>query len=338
MIHSQSKSPLLLDGFGRVARKLRISITDRCNMRCVYCMPTNNTEWFEQNDILTYDEIIRIATILARLGIEKIRLTGGEPLVRPKLEDLIRRLSNIEGINMISMTTNGLVLRDKVKELKDAGLESINISLDTFKADRFRTISGGVYGLDNVLDAIYAADRAKLKIKINTVIMRGWNDDEIADFAKFARHTGYTVRFIEFMPLDGSGIWEPNLVVSKKEMIQRITENVKKLVPLYNKNSEPAALYSFVDGKGTLGFISSVTEPFCGNCDRMRITSDGRLLTCLYENPGYDLKSLLRGGKYDDDITTYILECIKKKPEGIISIIRVKALKPTLNLMHRIGG
>jgi GTP 3',8-cyclase len=338
MIYSQSKSPLLLDGFGRVARKLRISITDRCNMRCVYCMPTNNTEWFEQNDILTYDEIVRTATILARLGIEKIRLTGGEPLVRPKLEDLIRRLSNIEGINMISMTTNGLVLRDKVKELKDAGLESINISLDTFKADRFRTISGGVYGLDNVLDAIYAADRAKLKIKINTVIMRGWNDDEIADFAKFARHTGYTVRFIEFMPLDGSGIWEPNLVVSKKEMIQRITENVKKLVPLYNKNSEPAVLYSFVDGKGTLGFISSVTEPFCGNCDRMRITSDGRLLTCLYENPGYDLKSLLRGGKSDDDITTYILECIKKKPEGIISIIRVKALKPTLNLMHRIGG
>lgn len=336
MIHSQGKP--LLDSFGRVARKLRISVTDRCNMRCVYCMPTNNAEWFEQNDILTYDEIVRTATILARLGIEKIRVTGGEPLVRPKLEELIKRLSNIEGINTISMTTNGLLLRDKVKELKDAGLESINISLDTFKTDRFKTISGGAHGLDNVLDAIYSADRAKLKAKINTVIMRGWNDDEITDFAKFARHTGYTVRFIEFMPLDGSGIWEPNLVVSKKEIIQRITQNVKELVPLYNENSEPAALYSFADGKGTLGFISSITEPFCGNCDRMRITSDGRLLTCLYENPGYDLKSLLRSGKSDNDITTYILECIKKKPEGIISIIRAKALKPTLNLMHRIGG
>ncbi len=334
MVHSQSK---LVDGFGRIAIKLRISITDRCNMRCVYCMPANNTEWFEQNDILTYDEIVRLASILARLGIEKIRITGGEPLVRPKLEDLIRRLSNLDGIKTISMTTNGFILRDKVMQLRDAGLGSINVSLDTFKEDRFKAITG-VQGLDNVLDAMYAAYHAGLKVKVNTVIMRGWNDDEIVDFAKFARYTGYTVRFIEFMPLDGAGIWEPNLVVSKRETIQRINEDVKELVPLYNKTSEPATLYSFVDGKGILGFIPSITEPFCGNCDRMRITSVGRLLTCLYENPGYDLKGLLRSGKSDDDIRTYILECVKKKPEGIISIIRAKELRPTLNLMHRIGG
>jgi cyclic pyranopterin phosphate synthase len=334
MARSQNK---LIDGFARNAIKLRISITDRCNMRCVYCMPTSNNEWYEQSDILTYDEIVRLASILARLGIEKIRITGGEPLVRPKLEDLIRKLSNLDGIKSISMTTNGLILRDKVMQLRDAGLGSINVSLDTFNEDRFKAITG-VQGLDNVVNAMYAAKHAGLELKVNTVIIRGWNDDEIVDFAKFARSTGYTVRFIEFMPLDGTGIWKPNLVVSKSETIKRINEDLKELKPLYNKNSEPATLYSFVDGKGTLGFIPSITEPFCGNCDRMRITPVGRLLTCLYENPGYDLKALLRSGKSDDYITTYILECIKKKPEGIISKIRAKELRPTLNLMHRIGG
>jgi GTP 3',8-cyclase len=334
MARSQNK---LIDTFARNAIKLRISITDRCNMRCVYCMPTNNNEWFEQNDIIAYDEIVRLASILARLGIEKIRITGGEPLVRPKLEDLIKKLSNLDGIKSISMTTNGLLLRDKVMQLRDAGLKSVNVSLDTFKEDRFKAITG-VQGLDNVVSAMYAAEHTGLEVKVNTVIIRGWNDDEIVDFAKFARNTGYTVRFIEFMPLDGTGIWEPNLVVSKSETIQRINEDLKELKPLYNKNSEPATLYSFVDGKGILGFIPSITEPFCENCDRMRITPVGRLLTCLYENPGYDLKALLRSGKSDDYIATYILECIKKKPEGIISKIRAKELRPTLNLMHRIGG
>jgi GTP 3',8-cyclase len=334
MTGSQNK---LIDSFARNAIKLRISITDRCNMRCVYCMPTNNNEWFGQNDILAYDEIVRLARILARLGIEKIRITGGEPLLRPKLEDLIRKLSNLDGIKSISMTTNGLFLRDKVMQLRDSGLKSINVSLDTFKQDRFKAITG-VQGLDNVVSAMYESEHAGLEVKVNTVIIRGWNDDEIVDFAKFARSTGYTVRFIEFMPLDGTGIWKPNLVVSKRETIQRINEDLKELQPLYNKNSEPATLYSFVDGKGILGFIPSITEPFCENCDRMRITPVGRLLTCLYENPGFDLKALLRSGKSDDYITRYILECIKKKPEGIISKIRAKELRPTLNLMHRIGG
>lgn len=335
MVQLQSK---LVDGFGRIGRKLRISITDRCNMRCVYCMPNGNTEWIEQNNILTYDEIVKLATILARLGIDKIRVTGGEPLVRPKVEDLIKTLSNIDEIKAISMTTNGLLLRDKVMQLRDAGLSSINVSLDTFKEDRFKAITG-IRGLDKVMNAIRVADDAGLKIKINTVIMRGWNDDEIADFARFARFTGYTVRFIEFMPLDGSGIWEPNLVVTKNETINRISKVVKELVRVDNNNSsEPATLYSFVDGIGTVGFIPSISEPFCGNCDRLRISSDGRLLTCLYENPGYDLRSMLRGKRSENEITEYILQSVKKKPEGIIKIIRTKSLKPTLNFMHRIGG
>jgi cyclic pyranopterin phosphate synthase len=301
-------------------------------------MPNGNTEWFEQNNILTYDEIVKLATILARLGIEKIRVTGGEPLVRPKVEELIKTLFNIDEIKAISMTTNGLLLRDKVMQLRDAGLSSINVSLDTFKEDRFKAITG-IRGLTKIMNAIRAADDAGLKIKINTVIMRGWNDDEIADFARFARFTGYTVRFIEFMPLDGSGIWEPNLVVTKNETIKRISKDVKELVRVENNNSaEPATLYSFVDGIGTVGFIPSISEPFCGNCDRLRISSDGRLLTCLYENPGYDLRSMLRGKRSENEITEYIIQSVKKKPEGIIKIIRTKSLKPTLNFMHRIGG
>jgi cyclic pyranopterin phosphate synthase len=328
----------LVDGFGRIGRKLRISITDRCNMRCVYCMPNGNTEWFEDNNILTYDEIVNLATILARLGIEKIRVTGGEPLVRPKVEDLIKSLSNIDEVKAISMTTNALLLRDKVMQLRDAGLSSINVSLDTFKEDRFKAITG-IRGLSKVMKAIRVADDAGLKIKINTVIMRGWNDDEIPDFARFARFTGYTVRFIEFMPLDGSGIWEPNLVVTKDETINRICKGVKELVRIENNNSsEPATLYSFVDGTGTVGFIPSISEPFCGSCDRLRISSDGRLLTCLFENPGYDLRSMLRGKRSENEISEYILQCVKKKPEGIIKIIRTKSLKPTLNFMHTIGG
>ena len=179
---------------------------------------------------------------------------------------------------------------------------------------------------------------AGLKLKINTVIIRGWNEDEVVDFARFARNTGYTVRFIEFMPLDGTGIWAPNLVVSKKEMVNMINSGLKELVPLHNNISEPATLYSFADGKGTIGFIPSMTEPFCKNCDRIRITSDGRLLTCLFENLGYNLRNLLLEGKSDSDIRRYILESVHKKPEGIISVIRTKALRPTLNLMNRIGG
>jgi GTP 3',8-cyclase len=337
MVDLQNK---LVDGFGRIARKLRISITDRCNMRCVYCMPSGNTEWIEQSNILTYDEIARLASILARLGIQKIRITGGEPLVRPKLEDLIMALSNINEIKAMSMTTNGLLLKDKAKKLRDAGLSSVNVSLDTFKENRFKAING-VRGLDKVMNSIRAADDAGLKIKVNTVIMRGWNDDEIADFARFARLTGYTVRFIEFMPLDGSGIWEPNLVVTKNETIHRIRKDVNDLVQVANNDnnsSEPATLYSFVDGIGTVGFIPSISEPFCGNCDRLRISSDGKLLTCLYENPGYDLRSMLRSNSSENEIIECILQSVKKKPEGIIKIVRTKSLKPTLNFMHRIGG
>ena len=301
-------------------------------------MPSNNTDWFEQDNILSYEEIIRLVTLFVGLGIEKIRVTGGEPTVRPKIESLIQALSKINGIKSISMTTNGLLLQEKIQQLKAAGLGSVNISLDTFRADRFKSMCG-IDGVAKTLTSIRTAYDAGLKVKLNTVIMRGWNDDEVEDFAIFARDTGLIVKFIEFMPLDGTGIWAPNLVFSKREMMERINNNVEELVPLHNDKSETAMLYSFADGKGTVGFIPSMTQPFCAYCDRIRITSDGRFLTCLFENPGYDLKGLLRNMRYNDDsIRKYIRQCIRKKPEGIINIIRTKALKPRINVMHRIGG
>jgi GTP 3',8-cyclase len=359
----EEEQPILIDSFGRIAKKLRISVTDRCNMQCMYCMPqVGKVRWFNEGDILDYDEITRLVSILRDLGIERIRLTGGEPLLRPMLENLTFSLAEINGIKSISMTTNGLLLRDKVKQLSDAGLESVNISLDTFRPHRFKAITGKD-NLNKVIDAVAAADDAGLKVKMNMVVIRGWNDDEIVDFANFARDTGHTVRFIEFMPLDGSGMWQPNLVYSKKEMIDLIIKDLGKITPLNhtankyfsdnnavndsnsNRNvngniysSDPATLYSFADEKGIIGFIPSMTEPFCASCDRVRLTSDGRLLTCLFEKPGYDLRSMLRSKKSDHYIKKRVVESVRKKPEGIIKIIRTKTLKPSLNLMHTIGG
>jgi len=326
------------DSYGRIAKKLRISVTDRCNMQCVYCMPYNNTNWLEQNTLLSYEQIVHLVNIFAKFGIEKIKITGGEPTVRPKIEELVKSLSNIDGIKSISMTTNGLLLKDKVKKLKDSGLNSITISLDTFNQKRFKAITGIEGGLTKVLDSIDAAKTAGLQVKINVVIMRGWNEEEIVHFAQFSRETNTIVKFIEFMPLDGTGIWTNNLVFSKREMIQLINTKVKKLVPLFNDNSDPARLYSFEDGIGIVGFIPSITEPFCQYCDRIRITSDGKFYTCLFEKKNYDLKILLQEGKSDAEIGEYILENIKKKPEGIISLTRLNLLKPTLNQMHTIGG
>jgi GTP 3',8-cyclase len=353
---------VLIDNFGRIAKKLRISVTDKCNLRCVYCMPRGKIRWFNEHDKLDYNEIARLVTILAELGIERIRLTGGEPLLRPNLENLIVALTRIDGIKSISMTTNGLLFGRKARAFKDAGLESVNVSLDTFRPARFKQITG-VNNLDRVIEAINAAERVGLNVKINTVVIRGWNDDEIVDFANYARDTGHTVRFIEFMPLDGSGIWQSNLVYTKKEMIDLINRNFGGLAPL-NKfsncdfeninemnhegnsikkenrhhKSDPATLFSFCDGKGTIGFIPSMTEPFCSSCDRMRLTSDGRLLTCLFENPGYDLRNMLRSGKPNYYIKNKISVKVMKKPEGIIKIIRTNALKSSMNLMHTIGG
>jgi cyclic pyranopterin phosphate synthase len=328
----------LNDNYGRIARKLRISVTDKCNMKCVYCMPENNSTWFDETEILSFDEIKRLSVIFARLGIENIRLTGGEPLLRTGIEDLISFVSQLAGIKRVSMTTNGIMLPQKAEALAGSGLTGVNISLDSFKPAVFKVL-GGVSGLDNVLAGIHRSVRAGLEVKINTVIIRGWNDDEILQFVNFARSTGITVRFIEFMPLDGTGIWKSELVFSKKEMIERIEANIGQMIPIQGEgNSAPAKLYSFADGIGVVGFIPSITEPFCNQCDRIRLTSDGKFLTCLFQNPGYDIKSHLRSGASDKELGQYLIQCMKMKQEGILSLIRINGLKPRLNLMHTIGG
>jgi len=334
----RSMKSKLVDNYGRIAKKLRISVTDRCNMRCGYCMPKDNTKWFATTDVLTFEEITRLSSIFANLGIEKIRITGGEPLVIPSIEDLIKSISKIRDIKSIGLTTNGLLLLEIVEELRSSGLASVNISLDSFKEDRFKMITG-VNGLNKVINSIQRAKDARLDVKINTVVVRGWNDDEVIDFANFARRAGITVRFIEFMPLDGAGIWRGDLVFSKKEMIGKLESNIGKILPISEQEiSTPAKLYSFSDGIGAIGFIPSVTEPFCNQCDRIRLTSDGRFLTCLFESPGHDIKRYLRGGASDEEIAQFLKHSMTMKQEGIASLIRINALKPKLNLMHTIGG
>ena len=328
---------LLKDSFGRVAKKLRISVTDRCNMRCVYCMPDNNTQWLSQTNLLSYEQIIQIVKVFTLFGIENLKITGGEPLIRSDIERLVKNLSSIEHIRSLSMTTNGLLLKNKIKSLKNAGLDSVYISLDTFDRFRFKEISG-VDGLLTVREAINEAINEELTVKLNTVIMRGWNDDEISNFVKFSRDTGCPVKFIEFMPLDGTGIWSKDLVVSKKEMIDKISEEFGKLLYLNNDATDPARLYTFKDSKGVIGFIPSITEPFCQSCDRIRLTADGKLYGCLFDNKNHDLRCLLDNSKSDEEVYEYIQKCIREKPEGIVKIIRNQSLVPNMNNMYSIGG
>ncbi len=327
----------MIDGFNRKPKKLRISVTDRCNMRCVYCMPQKKFSWYPKSEILSYEEIARLANIFVGLGVEKVRLTGGEPLVRPEIENLICKLVKIEGIKKISLTTNGLLLGNEVDQLKRAGLRSVNVSLDTLVPDRFKSITN-VDGLSQVKSSLKVAYDAGFEVKINTVVMKGWNDDELQNFVEFAKVEGYTVRFIEFMPLDGSHIWEPSLVVTKQDMIKRLNNNGVELQPVNNDPSDPARLYSIRGDKGTIGFIPSISEPFCNACDRVRITSTGKFLTCLFETPTYDVRKLLRTGKSDKEIGDYLIDCYKKKPEGVVSIIKSKNLISDLNQMNTIGG
>lgn len=301
-------------------------------------MPKNNTKWFDSTEVLSFEEIIRLSSILANLGVEKIRITGGEPLVRPLIENLIKSIAKIPHIKNIGLTTNGLLLLERVEKLKSSGLNSVNISLDSFKEDRFKMMTG-INGLGKVISSIQKANDAGFDVKINTVVVRGWNDDEVVEFANFARRTGITVRFIEFMPLDGTGIWRSDLVFSKKEMIEKLESGIGEVSPVLEQQiSAPAKVYSFSDGIGTVGFIPSVTEPFCNQCDRIRLTSDGRFLTCLFENPGYDIKSYLRRGASDEELSQCLIQCMTMKQEGIVSLIRINGLKPKLNLMHTIGG
>ena len=320
----------LFDSFHRRINYLRISVTDRCNLRCIYCMPPQGVPLIPRSELLSYEEILTVVQASAELGINKIRLTGGEPLVRTELPKLIRMLSQIEGIEEISLTTNGTLLKKYAIELKEAGLRRVNVSLDTFRADRFRCITRRGE-LKDALEGIEAAKDAGLQpVKINTVVMRGINGDEALDFASMTYKEGWSVRFIELMPFVNVAEFVPSA-----EVLQCI-ELLGKLEPCSAiAGNGPAKYYRLPGAKGTIGFISPVTEPFCSNCNRLRLTSYGKLCPCLLADSGIDLKGLLRSDASIQEIKRLILRVIVSKPE---QHRLAKGILPMKRNMSQIGG
>jgi len=324
----------LVDPFGRVIRDLRISVTDRCNFRCTYCMPAEGMEWLPRSEVLTFEEIHRVSRIFVeRFGVEGIRLTGGEPTVRAHLPMLISQLSRL-GVDL-AMTTNGATLRNSAEELRSAGLRRINISLDTLRADRFEQMTRR-NELENVLAGIGAAVAAGFSpVKINAVIERGVNDDEIVDLARFGRERGVEVRFIEFMPLDATGHWANDRVVGQDEIVERIAE-VFPLEQMPARGAAPADRWRYLDGAGTVGVIPSVTKPFCGDCDRVRLTAEGQFRTCLFATDEFDLREIMRSGGDDDALAERIIAAVGTKWAGH-QINRVEFIRPNRS-MSQIGG
>jgi cyclic pyranopterin phosphate synthase len=331
----------LVDGKGRIARKLRISVTDRCNFACLFCMPhKNEVNWIPQLDILSFEEISRITKVLCSLGIVKVRITGGEPLLRKGIEDLVRALRSIDNLNTVDMTTNGWFLAEKAKKLREAGLQGVTVSLHSLRPDRFERISGKGALLSRVLEGIDAASDAGLyPIKINTVAIRGYNDDEIIDIVEFARKRNLLVKFIEFMPLDGLGIWGADKIVSGKDIIATVSR-YHKIIPLGRQPADTTTLWGFEDGKGELGVITPMTEPFCDDCDRIRLGADGKLLTCLFDINYYDLKQIIRrNGCTDEELAALIVSCVSRKPAGVAYMPFVKEMwKKRPRAMNAIGG
>ena len=323
----------LVDTFGRVHRDLRISVTDRCNFRCTYCMPPDGLDWLPRSEVLTFEEIERVARVLVeRFGVHSIRLTGGEPTVRARLANLVAMLTPL-GTDL-ALTTNGVMLGLLAGDLAAAGLRRINISLDSLQADRFRKVTLRD-DLPRVLDGVDAALAAGLDpVKINVVVMRGVNDDELLDFVAFGRDKGVEVRFIEFMPLDAEEGWRQDAVVSLTEITQRIGE----VYPFeaHRQGSEPASRFRYLDGKGFFGVVASVTRSFCGSCDRIRLTADGQFRNCLFGLEEYDLRAPLRSGASDDDLAEIVRGAVWDKWAGH-SIGKVHFVRPSRS-MSQIGG
>ena len=327
----------LVDPFDRTVRDLRISITDRCNFRCTYCMPEEGMQWLPRQDLLTYEELTRVARVcVERFGFESIRITGGEPTVRAHLPVLISRLAEL-GVDL-ALTTNGATLAHQARDLVGAGLKRINISLDSLQPDRFKQITCRD-ALDAVLEGIDAAGAAGLDpVKVNCVLVRGVNDDEVLDFAAFGRQRSVEVRFIEWMPLDGGGAWSGDQVVPASEVIEAIDSTWPLLSPdgTAARDAAPAETYSYADGAGTVGVIASVTRPFCGSCDRIRLTAEGQLRNCLFSVRETDLRSIMRSGGSDDDLEAAIEAEVGRKWAGH-SIGQVHFIRPARS-MSQIGG
>lgn len=323
----------LVDGFGRVHRDLRISVTDRCNFRCAYCMPEEGMQWQRREDLLTFEEIERVARIMVeRYGVDGIRLTGGEPTVRAKLPILVEKLAAL-GVDL-AMTTNGVSMPLLAADLKAAGLRRVNISLDSLRADRFEELTRRDE-LDRVLAGIDAAQAAGFDpVKVNVVVMKGINDDEVLDFARFGRERGVTVRFIEFMPLDADEVWNNDRVLTQDEILTTLRSEFA-LEPV-ERTSAPATRWRYADGQGEIGVVASVSQSFCETCDRVRITADGQFRNCLFATEETDVRALLRDGSSDDVVADALARSVAAKWAGH-QINQVHFIRPRRS-MSEIGG
>ena len=301
------RTPTLVDTLNRPLRDLRISVTDRCNFRCTYCMPAEifgeRYQFLPKSDLLTFEEIARLVRLFARLGVHKVRLTGGEPLVRQQIERLVEQIAAVDGIDDVALTTNGFLLPQKAGALRAAGLRRVTISLDSLDDGVFRRMNGDRAGVEHVLAGIDAARQAGFApIKINAVVQRGVNDHTLVDLARFGKENGYIVRFIEFMDVGTRNGWAMEHVVSADEIISRIDAEMPLEPVPPNYPGEVARRYRFRDGSGEIGVIASVTKPFCGNCTRLRLSPEGSLFTCLFAAAGTDLRAPLRAGASDDEL------------------------------------
>jgi cyclic pyranopterin phosphate synthase len=327
----------LVDTFGRAHDNLRISVTDRCNIRCFYCMPEDGVQFMDRSEILSFEEIERFVRVAVRLGITKLRVTGGEPLVRKDLPVLIRKLAAIPGIHDLALTTNGVLLAQMAEELYDAGLRRLNIHLDTLDRERFIRITRRD-DLDRVLEGIAACRRLGFgPLKLNAVAVKGLTEPDIVPIARFCRENDIEPRFIEFMPLDAQQLWDRQKVLLADDMIATLSREISPLVEIPDRDPRaPATEYRYADGGGRVGFIASISKPFCLNCNRIRLTSDGKLRYCLFAIDETDVKSLLRAGASDDEIGALIRSNVHAKWIGheINSVRFVPPPRP----MYSIGG
>ena len=327
----------LVDGYGRHISDLRISVTDRCNFRCVYCMPEEGMQWLKRETILSFDEIQRITRIAVGLGVDEVRLTGGEPTLRPGLPDLVARLAPLP-LKSLSLTTNGFLLKQQAQPLAEAGLKRINVSLDTLQHDRFHQIARR-RGLDEVLAGLEELERypSIAPIKVNVVAMRDFTETEVVAFAELSRRKPYVIRFIEFMPLDADGNWQRERVLSGDEIKAIIERDFMPLVRVPAEPSSTSRRYTFADGIGEIGFINPVSQPFCGSCNRIRLTADGQLRTCLFSIDEWDLRGPLRSAASDADIADILLEAVSHK-ELKHKINEGEAFQRASRSMSQIGG
>src|SRR5437588_2305650 len=329
---------LLIDSYGRRIKSMRISITDKCNFRCTYCMPAEGLPWLKKSQILSYEELERITRVAVSIGIEQIRLTGGEPLVRRDVPEFVHQLHKIEGLRSLSLTTNGILLKQQAKALAEAGLTRINVSLDSLVREKFAKLTRRDQ-FDRVLEGLEEVEKypSIRPIKINAVAIRGFSEDEALDFVQFARKKSYVMRWIEFMPLDADQLWRKEDILTGAELKAFIEAEYGPLVPITTGDpSETARRYTFSDGIGEIGFINPVSEPFCATCDRIRLTADGQLRTCLFATEETDLRAVIRSNASDDALADTIRQAVWHKE--LKHYIGDKRFKRANRSMSMIGG